>query len=81
MNEENRKYREIIERLRSIDDKIEALQSELSLAEKVAKRSIEIDGESFIKKEMDDTQRTLANVSKDINGTMIPSLQRKLKDK
>ena len=72
------KYKNIVYRLRVINNKIEELDNSISILKGTTKKSISIDNKGLKEEEMENMNILLKSVSSNIKGTIIPSLKNKI---
>lgn len=78
--EKMQRYQNIVYRLQVIENKMSRLSRTLTELERTSVSSIEIDEKAFNKVELDDCKKTVRDISSTINGTIIPSLKRKMRE-
>jgi len=77
-DEKKRRYRNIVYRLYSINNKIETLNSDINSLEDITAKSVIINDKTYNADKITSTQTNLTNASNSIKGNIIPSLNRKI---
>lgn len=78
-DEEKRiRYKNIVYRLRIINNKIEDLDNSISSLKEAVKKSITIDDEGLKEDNLKDINKNLDSASSNIRGNIIPSLNDKI---